>query len=112
MEDYRNEVITIETKFPGEVIGKKVCDSRGKCIGIVRSIKIDFSKRQTSLIFYTKEGSKEVPLKDIECVRNNVHLRKSLKREEIENEENKLEEKIKKEIKSLLTVSSLFMEES
>lgn len=106
----QKEIIAIETTFPGTLVGREVQDARGECIGIVRSIEVDFSTMNTNLLLYGSEGTKEIPLKDVDHVGERVELKKTLLGEEIEQgDERKIKRKVKKEIKSLLTVSSILM---
>lgn len=112
LEEYKEKVVTVETTFPGKIIGREVWDSRGECVGIVRSIEVDFSTKKTRLIVYLEKGSMEIPLKDIAEVGDCIQLKKPLNGKELEkNDEKKIKRKVKKEIKSILTASSLLLKD-
>lgn len=105
------EAIAIEMRFPGKLIGRVVRDARGECVGVVRSIEIDLSSKETNLILYGEEGSKTIPLHAVRDVTEEVVLNRVCKRGTVkEGNERKIKRRVKKEIESILTVSSLLLD--
>ena len=74
-----------ELNMPGRILGKEVLDSRARCIGIVRSIRIGLNPTRSEMIVKGAEVEFPVDFSKVETVGTIVQLNSVVKdAEEIE----------------------------